>query len=116
MSSTMDLGDAWRGDAPLWRVYWLQGVLASGAAAAATLLAVTHGWVGPAGLLLLLAAGAAYTAWLLVAIWRCAFNVRGAPLGVPPEAWGVLARWLTVAWAINLAGLAAMLLTSVARP
>jgi hypothetical protein len=114
--STMHFGDAWRGDAPLWQVYWLYGVLASGAAAAAVLLAATQGWIGPAGLLLMLAVGAAYTAWVLVAIWRCAFNVRGALLGVPPEAWGVLARWLTITWAINLAGLAAMLLTSVAHP
>ena len=43
----------------------------------------------------LLLAFAAYTAWILVAVWRCAANA--------PPFWGALARWLTVAWAANAA-------------
>jgi hypothetical protein len=41
--------------------------------------------------LLILLAG--YTAWILVAIWRCADNSS--------KVWGLLARGLTVAWAGN---------------
>ena len=39
---------------------------------------------------------AAYTVWIVVAVWRCAFNVRDERLGH-------IARALTVAWAINAA-------------
>ncbi len=38
---------------------------------------------------------AAYTIWILVSVWRCAANAF--------PFWGVLARWLTVAWAGNTA-------------
>lgn len=38
---------------------------------------------------------AAYTVWILIAIWRCAANAH--------PFWGLLARWLTVAWAGNTA-------------
>ena len=37
---------------------------------------------------------AAYTVWIVIAVWRCAFNVRDERLGH-------IARALTVAWAIN---------------
>jgi hypothetical protein len=37
---------------------------------------------------------AAYTVWIVVSVWRCAFNVEN-PL------YGHMARALTVAWAIN---------------
>ena len=40
------------------------------------------------------AALAAYTVWIVVSVWRCAFNVE-KPL------YGHMARALTVAWAIN---------------
>ena len=37
---------------------------------------------------------AAYTVWIVVSVWRCAFNVE-KPM------YGHMARALTVAWAIN---------------
>jgi hypothetical protein len=37
---------------------------------------------------------AAYTAWILVSLWRCANNTKD-------KRWGTLARFLTVAWAGN---------------
>lgn len=46
---------------------------------------------------------ALYTAWFLVGTWRCAYNVSGEPLGMSREGWALLARMLTVAWAINVA-------------
>ena len=37
---------------------------------------------------------AAYTAWILVSVWRCASNTN-------ENLWRTLARYLTVAWAGN---------------
>lgn len=82
---------AWRGEANLITVFWGYGVVASSA------LIVLHA----AALMLrqialqqvLIAASVLYTVWVLVAIWRC--STRAHPY------WGTLARWLTVAWALN---------------
>lgn len=82
---------AWQGRAPLVRVFWLYGVLTSIGIAIFYLLAAEAGRPGlQQGLLIVLAA---YTVWILVAVWRCA---ESAP---PP--WRALARSLTVAWALN---------------
>lgn len=84
----------WRGHGPLWKAYWLYGVLGS------NVLTIILFWLiqrGPHGtfwsqvVLLLLAA---YTVWIVVSVWRCADNVE-TPL------YGHMARALTVAWAIN---------------
>lgn len=85
----------WRGEGPLWRVYWLWGVAGS------LMLAGLFGW----GLLgygvswgYVLIAGVVmglYTVWILVSVWRCADNVREAR-------WGDAARMLTAAWALNV--------------
>lgn len=82
---------AWRGHAPLWRVFWLHGTGASLCLLAWLLLALQDGHFLQlqAGLL----AFAGYTAWFLVAFWRCASNA--------PRFWGDLARVLTLAWAAN---------------
>jgi hypothetical protein len=45
---------------------------------------------------------AAYSVWILVSVWRCADNVRTRPLDQDPEFWSTLARWSTVAWALNV--------------
>jgi hypothetical protein len=82
---------AWRGDMALSSVFWGYGVGTS------AVLAVLHATALDQGQLLfqqiLVLASAAYTAWIVVAIWRSAANA--APF------WGSLARWLTVAWALN---------------
>jgi hypothetical protein len=84
----------WRGAGPLWKVYWLYGVLGSNILAASLLLLIRQGalaslWFQIVWLLL-----AAYTVWIVVSVWRCAFNVDN-PL------YAHMARALTVAWAIN---------------
>jgi hypothetical protein len=80
---------AWQGEEPLWKVFWVYGVLASVGLALFYLLAMDQKRVVMQQTLLI--AIAAYTVWILVAIWRCAENSR----------WGPLARGLTVAWAGN---------------
>ena len=82
---------AWRGERDLATVFWGYGVLASSA------LVVLHATALMLGQLafqqVLIVASGLYTVWILVAIWRCA--ARAHPY------WGTLARWLTVAWALN---------------
>jgi hypothetical protein len=106
----------WRGEGPLWRLYWIWGVLVSCVLALVVGVPAAYGWIGPATTFALLALGAVYTIWILVSVWRCAFNIEGVPLGIAAEAWGMLARWLTVAWAINAAAFGAILLQSTLCP
>lgn len=84
---------AWRGQLPLARVFWVHGVLTSMVMAALVVLAAEAGRRTLEQALLLLLAG--YTAWIVVAVWRCAE-------GADPRL-RTLARSLTVAWAINTA-------------
>jgi hypothetical protein len=83
---------AWRGQQPLWKVFWLYGVAASGVLIAIYVLAFLVEAVALRQILVL--CFAPYTAWILVSIWRCSNNVR-------EQFWRVLARFLTVAWACN---------------
>jgi len=100
----------WYGQGPLWKLYWIYGVLLSTIGGTA-LLAGTLQRAMPLPLLVAgLAAGLAYTGFILVAIWRSAFNIAGHPLGIDREAWGWLARLLTFGWAINAGGAAVLLL------
>lgn len=84
---------AWRGEEPLWKVFWGYGVIVSAMIAAVYALALYAGHVALQQLLI--ACAAAYSAWILVSVWRCADNVR-------ERFWGLLARLLTVAWAANV--------------
>ena len=84
----------WRGEGPLWKVYWLYGVLGSTVLAGILLALIQRGAIGSAWFQLVLLLLAAYTVWIVVSVWRCAFNVE-KPL------YGHMARALTVAWAIN---------------
>jgi hypothetical protein len=83
---------AWRGEQPLWKVFWLYGVAASGVLIAIYVLAFLVEAVALRQILVL--CFAPYTAWILVSIWRCSNNVR-------EQFWRILARFLTVAWACN---------------
>jgi hypothetical protein len=83
---------AWRGQQPLWKVFWLYGVAVSSVLIAIYLFAFLIEGVGLRQILIL--CFAPYTAWILVSIWRCASNAR-------EPFWGILARFLTVAWACN---------------
>lgn len=81
------------GEGPLWKVFWLYGVIPSNVLWAVTLYMV---WaqVPVAAISFALAILLVYTGWIVVAVWQCADNVQD-------ERYGVVARWLTVAWAIN---------------
>ena len=83
---------AWRGEEPLWKVFWVYGVATSVTIAAFWVVAIYDGRMALRQVLLL--CFAAYTAWILVSVWRCAGNTK-------ETLWGTLARFLTVAWAAN---------------
>ncbi len=80
------------GRTPLWQVFWLYGVLASHLLFGLILYLFRS--VDTPTLAVMLAAFVLYTAWIMRAVWRNAFNVRNA-------LYGHIARALTVAWALN---------------
>lgn len=82
----------WHGFGPLWRIYWLYGVL--GSAVLAAVLAAALLTDAAVVQQIMLAVLVAYTVWIVVAVWRCAPNTR-------TELYTHLARGLTIAWAIN---------------
>lgn len=85
---------AWDGRQPLWKVFWIYGVVTS---AALIVLYALGFYLDRVALRQFLLLGfALYTAWLLVAIWRCADNTQ-------ERIWSLLARLLAVAWASNAA-------------
>jgi hypothetical protein len=84
----------WRGQGPLWKVYWLYGVLGSNVLAVILLILMQRGGLAGGWLQLVLVALVAYTVWIVISVWRCAFNVEN-------PVYGHMARALTVAWAIN---------------
>lgn len=100
----------WRGEGPLWRLYWIYGVLLSTAGGTLILFGVTYRVVSPWVILILVVSGLLYTVWVLVSVWRCAFNTSPRPFGFEREAIGWLARLLTFAWAVNAVGGSLMLL------
>ena len=104
---------SWRGVMPLWRVYWLYGVVGSILLSALIVTPAILDWYSAPTIVLALGLGFAYTAWIVVSIWRCAFNIKGEPFGIPRDALAMLARSLTVAWAINVFGMSAVLFQSV---
>jgi xanthine/uracil permease len=83
---------AWHGEEPLWKVFWVYGVATSVVIVALYIVAFYDGRMALRQVLL--PCFAAYTAWILVSVWRCASNTKEA-------LWGTLARFLTVAWAGN---------------
>lgn len=79
---------------PLWRVFWLQGVIPSNILWAIALWALAAQRIplmlGLFAVLLL------FTGWIIPAVWRA------APQATNPNL-GVAARGLTVAWGLNTA-------------
>ena len=74
---------AWRGEVPLWKVFWFGGPIV-GAGLPLLLTLVLPGarlW----SKLLALAVCLMYGVWVCVALWRCAFNVTN-------RLWGHLVR------------------------
>lgn len=82
------------GEGPLWKVFWLYGVIPSNLLLAAILAMLwREAPVGP--IIAMLAVLLVYTGWIVVSVWQCSDNVKRE------NYYGVLARWLTVAWAAN---------------
>jgi hypothetical protein len=83
---------AWRGEAPLWETFWIQGVAVSALLGLGFAAALMSGATVLARGLLLVIVG--YTGWVVVAIWRCAERASASR-------WAVMAQALSIAWAIN---------------
>jgi hypothetical protein len=83
---------AWHGEEPLWKVFWVYGVATSVTIVTLYIIAFYDGHMALRQVLL--PCFAAYTAWILISVWRCASNTK-------EKLWGTLARFLTVAWAAN---------------
>ncbi len=81
-----------RGRTRLWVTFWLYGVLASHVFFGAIIYSYREVSTPVVGLML--GGLLLYTAWIMHTIWVNALNVRN-------EFWGYLARWMTVAWALN---------------
>ncbi len=94
------------GKAPLWKAFWIWGVALSWILFG--LFTLLTSAVGLNWFVLTLATIVMmpYTAWILVAVWLCAFNVGN-------DLWGYLARFLTVVWALNIGLAAGLLLTEL---
>ncbi|MGE4367343.1 MAG: hypothetical protein AB7D25_08245 [Thermomonas sp.] len=78
---------------PLWKVFWLYGVIPSNLMWLAVAWLVDHGQL-PGATLGLLVFLLGYTAWIVVAVWKAAPKTKD-------NRYGVIAQALTVAWAIN---------------
>jgi len=83
---------AWRGEEPLWKVFWVYGVVTSVTIVTIYIVAFYDGRVALRQVLL--PCFATYTAWILISVWRCADNTD-------EKLWSMLARFLTLAWAGN---------------
>ena len=83
---------AWRGEQPLWKVFWVYGVVTSSVLVTFYIIAFYVDRIALRQVLLL--CFAPYTAWILISVWRCANNTE-------ERIWGLFARFLTVAWACN---------------
>lgn len=80
------------GTTPLWRVFWLEGVLTSHVFFATIVLSYAH--VATPLLAAMLLAFLLYTAWIMRRVWVNAGNTA-------KPAYGELARYMTVVWALN---------------
>lgn len=82
------------GEGPLWKVFWLYGVVPSNLLLGA-ILAMLWYKAAAGAIVAMLAVLVVYTGWIVVSVWQCADNVK------TEHYYGVIARWLTVAWAAN---------------
>lgn len=85
---------SWRGNERLWRVFWIYNFILGGL--------INYGFtkVGESENLVLLLVysifALAYMVWVLVSLWRCAFNANW-------QIWGYIARVLVVLMVVFLA-------------
>lgn len=95
MKPTRIMAHYWRGEGPLWRVFWLWGVVGSWILAGLFVGAANRFGMTLPLFLATAVIMTAYTVWILGSVWRCAANVAS------PQ-WTPIARALTVAWALNV--------------
>lgn len=96
-----------RGNTPLWQAFWVHGVLVSHAYFATILYLFPR--VATPVIAALLAGFVAYTAVITRSVWINACNTRNETLGE-------IARFLTVAWALNAVLMSGFLLMSHLGP
>ncbi len=87
------LSKAWRGEERLWKVFWIYGVI--GTIVLLVLLSIVNSIFGSTIAIVYALIIVAYTLWLTVAEWRCAFQTDW-------KIWGYVVRILIV---LNLIGL-----------
>ena len=92
-----------RGRTRLWVAFWIYGVLVSHLFFGAILYFYRE--ISTPMLAVLFLAFLLYTAWIMRTIWVNAYNAEN-------EVWTHLARWLTVAWALNAVLISAFLFLS----
>ena len=80
------------GNSPLWIVFWIYGVLVSQLYFGAIIY--SYRTVATPTVGALLGGFVLYTAWIMRLVWINAFNVGN-------ETYSDIARYLTVAWALN---------------
>lgn len=95
------------GNAPLWKAFWVWGVALSWILFGLFTLLTSAIGLNWGVFMLATVVMMPYTAWILVAVWLCAFNVGN-------DLWGYIARFLTVVWALNIGLAAGLLLTELA--
>lgn len=91
-SHTSFLSPDTKGSTPLWIAFWLFGVVFSHVLFAGVVL--LYAKVSSTAMAVALAGFVVYTAWIMRVVWVNADNVRN-------PVYGNIARFLTVAWAIN---------------
>lgn len=83
------------GEGPLWKVFWLYGVIGSWALFGLFYLGLQTVGINWGLFLVSAIVMLPYTAWILTSVWMCAHNVRNL-------AWGDAARFVTFIWALNI--------------
>ena len=96
------------GHGPLWKLFWLWGVLGSWILfavfiGALQMFGVSWALVVVSGIVML-----PYSVWVLASVWQCAPNVGN-------DFWGNLARFVTVVWALNLGAVAGLMFEDLIR-
>ena len=92
------------GHGPLWRLFWLWGVLGSWILFALFYASLQR--IGVTWILFIVSAVimVPYTTWVLTSVWMCARNVAN-------RMWGDAARFLTFFWALNVGVVGGWMLT-----
>jgi hypothetical protein len=94
------------GHGPLWQAFWIWGVALSWILFGVfwflgNAMGLTWGLFALATIVMM-----PYTAWILVSVWQCAFNVGN-------ELWAYLARAVTLIWAANIGVAGGILLSEL---